>query len=67
LQKKLVKTFTIFDGERSKTLGYKINFNYKVKVNGFSRVYNIENFNDLLGNLCIVYDWFVDIMPNEFE
>jgi len=67
LQKKLIKRFIIFDGDMSKTLAYKINFNYKVKVGGFNRIYNIENFNDLLGNLFIIYDWFVDLMPNEFE
>lgn len=68
LQKKIVKKFVITDIEDLNiNIAYKIAFNYKTKVNSFNRTYNIVNFNDLLGNLSIIYDWFIDVMPSEFS
>lgn len=67
LQKNIIKRFILFDEEISQALAYKIAFNSKVKVCGFNRLYKVDNFNDLIGNLCMIYDWFVDLMPSEFE
>lgn len=68
LQRKIVKKFVITDVEDVNfNIAYKINFAYKTKVNSFCRTYSINNFNDLLGSLSIIYNWFIDLMPSEFN